>query len=554
MLAITIFVVVAGCVKDLDVTPIDPITDTPDKVFQSLEDYTSALSKVYASFAISGQQGAGGGLPDIEGIDEGFGNYLRNWWNHQELTTDEAIMAWDDQTIKNFHWHTWAPNDNFIKAMYSRIIYSVSVANEFIRNSGNPMGNLSASDLEELKVYQYEARFLRALAYYHGLDMFGNITFITEADAPGAFFPPQISREELFSYIEGELLAIENELLPPATTPYAAASQGAAWMLLAKLYLNAEVYINEPKYNEALTYINKVISAGYTLDNNYMQLFAADNHTSNEIIYAMAFDGLNTQQYGGMTFLVHATHGSNMPVYGHDGGWGGIRTMSELPALFGINESFLVDPTNDTIAISNPLPINGDIRGSMFWHTDFVMFDSITPNLDTIRAKANLWTWEINNVATFTHGVGVTKFRNLTVDGGAAPNAHPTFASTDFPLFRLADAYLMYAECAVRGAVGSNIGTALGYVNELRTRAGAPSVSSLDLDFILEERSRELFWEGHRRTDLIRFNQFTENGIWTWKGNIKEGRTTEKWRNLFPIPTDDLNSNPNLEQNDGYIN
>ncbi|MGC8802186.1 MAG: RagB/SusD family nutrient uptake outer membrane protein [Bacteroidales bacterium] len=129
---------------------------------------------------------------------------------------------------------------------------------------------------------------------------------------------------------------------------------------------------------------------------------------------------------------------------------------------------------------------------------------------------------------------------------------------TDFPMFRLADVYLMYTEATLRGATNGNRAKALQYVNELRTRAYGGSIgnitdSQLTLDFILDERARELYWEGHRRTDLIRFGKFSGgNYIWPWKGKVKEGTATPAHLDLFPIPASDLNANPNLVQNPGY--
>lgn len=514
-----------SCVKDLDVEPIDPDEATSNNVFEDTEDYLQALAKVYASYAVSGQVGSGGGDPDIAGIDENFGNYLRQLWGLQQLPTDEAIMAWDDATIKNFHWHTWAPNDVFISALYSRIFYSISLANEFIRNASEPVVDDPAID-----VMIAEARFLRAFSYYHAIDMFGNVPFVTEENKPGAFLPEQISRADLFTYIEEELKAIETELGAPKWE-YGRADQGAAWMLLAKLYLNAEVYTGTERYADALTYVNKVIDADYSLDPVYDNVFRADNHLSPEMIFPIVFDGTNTQQYGGMTFVLHATNGGGMPLNGIDGGWGGIRTIKEfVEGIFGVQES--------DFSASSPEYSPADSRGMFFFNPDD-------------------WQWEVTNVGTFTNGIGITKFKNITSDGGEAPNAHPTFVSTDFPVFRLADAYLMYAEIVLRGG-GGDQGTALQYINDLRERAygdnsGNISNAEMTLDFIIDERARELHWECHRRTDLIRFGLFTgDDYVWTWKGNVQEGTSTPSYRNLYPIPSNDMNANPNLVQNPGY--
>ena len=524
----------SSCVNDLDVEPIDPNVTTASDIFSDPASFKQALAKIYASYAVGGQTGGGGGNPDIAGIDEGFGNYLRQLWGLQELSTDEAIISWNDATIKNFHWHTWAPNDVFIAALYSRIFYTISIANEFIRNT--------ADDTGDLAVMNAEARFLRAFSYYHAIDMFGSVPFVTEEDSPGAFLPEQISRADLFLYIEKELLDLDTKLGTPGFE-YARADQAAAWMLLAKLYLNAEVYTGTERNTDAITQLNKVIGAGYTIDPLYQSVFHADNHTSPEMIFPIAFDGINTQQYGGMTFILHASNGGGMPLNGIDGGWGGIRTINTfVEGVFGVLESdFEGNPQYPSIA---------DKRG-MFFFSPIKDDDNSIPK----------WDWNIATVGNFTEGIGVTKFKNVTIsadglDTIAAPNAHPTFASTDFPVFRLADAYLMYAEAVVRGGAGGDMGTALAYVNELRQRAygdNSGDVASLDLDFLLNERARELYWEAQRRTDLIRFGQFTDGTYqWEWKGGVQTGMATSSHRDLYPIPTNDMNANPNLVQNAGY--
>lgn len=510
--AILTAVMVTSCVKDLDVTPKDKTIITSVNVYSTPQSYIEGLAKLYATFSVSGQQGPSG-MPDIAGIDEGFGNYLRQYWNCQELTTDEAVMAWNDATIKDFHWQTWATNDVFIAAIYSRIMYTVTLCNEYIRAT-------ATSQDANIKKYQAEARFVRALAYYHALDMFGNPPFVTEADLPGAFFPPQTDRATLFAYIESELKAIENELGAPRFE-YGRADQAAGWTLLAKLYLNANVYIGQDKFTECLTYCNKVIGSSYSLNPVYQNNFTADNNLSPEIIFPITSDGAHTRSFGAMTYLIHASIGGSMAPtsFGVGTGWGGTRTTSAFVGKF-------TDPTGAT-----------DKR-AMFW-----------------SAGQNL---QIIDISQFTDGYGITKYKNVTSTGAAAPHADPDFVDTDYPMFRLADVYLMYAEATVRGGAGGDNGLALVYVNGLRERAygntsGNIVASGLTLDFLLDERARELYWEGHRRTDLIRFGKFTTDAyLWPWKGKVADGIATESYRNLFPIPAADLGANPTLKQNIGY--
>jgi starch-binding outer membrane protein, SusD/RagB family len=509
----------ASCKKDL--TPKNAVTT--DKVYTDFANYKQILAKLYSSFALSGQQGPAGN-PDIAGIDEGFGNYLREYYNMQELTTDEAAIVWNDGTIHNLHNMTWNSQNEFITAMYNRIFYVVSLNNEFIRQTTDAKlasNGITGDNLAKAKQYRAEARFLRALAYWHAIDLFGSVPFVTENDVVGVFFPKQKSRAEIFAYIEAELKACEADMGAPRFE-YGRADKAANWMLLAKLYLNAKVYTGTDKNTDAITYASKVISAGYTLEPNFKNLFLADNNKSNEIIFPITFDGIHTTGYGGITYLVHAQVGGKMTPsnFGINGGWSGFRTTKQYVSLFS-------DASGNT-----------DKRALFF--TD----------------GQNL---EINDEYTFTDGYAIQKFRNVTSTGAVGSDATGNFPDTDFPMFRLADAYLIYAEAVLRGGTGGNLVTALQYVNQIRTRAYSGSVTGnitalqLTLPFILDERGREFLFEMHRRTDLIRFGKFTGGDyIWAWKGGVKAGTSVDAHLNLMPIPSADIVNNPTLKQNDGY--
>ena len=511
----------AGCLKDLDRVPFYDVTSA--NVYEDFGNYKLILAKLYAGIAVSGQQGPSG-RPDISGIDEGFSNYLRQLWQLQELPTDEAVIGWNDGTIKDLHYMTWTPANEFVGALYNRIFYQVSLCNEFIRETSDEKladRGITGDNLADAVAFRSEARFLRALSYYHALDLFGNVPFVTEADAVGSFFPRQTNRAELFAYLETELKDLETVLPAAKQNEYGRADAGAVATLLAKMYLNAEVYIGQPKYTETITYCQKVIGAGYALGANYNELFLADNHNSTETIFAVTFDGVRTKSWGGMTYLVHAPVGGNMNPddFGINGGWGGLRSTKNLVLLFPDSMGLL------------------DKRG---------MFHTSGQTLD------------IEEVGTFTHGYPVTKYRNVTSGGVTGSDPEGNFPDTDFPMFRLADVYLMYAEAVLRSGTGGDVTTALQYVNALRTRGyqntdGNITAGELNLDFVLDERARELQWEATRRTDLIRFGKFTGSDyVWPWKGNALEGTGVEAFRNLYPIPSSDITANPNLVQNPGY--
>ncbi len=512
--------VMTSCFDDLDVAPLDDEEITSATVYDNPETYKQVLAKLYAGLAVSGQQGPAGNA-DISGIDEGFGQYIRGYFNHQVLSTDEAVIGWDDQTIKDFVYHAWGSSDVFITAMYSRIFYQISLVNEYLRQTTD--GKLDergvSDDLRaDIQVYRAEARFLRALSYWHALDLFGGgVPFITEDNPIGSYVPEPITEVALFEFIEQELLDLSDELANPPHSEYGRADKAAAWTLLAKLYLNAEVYTGEPHYSEALQYSEQVINAGFTLHDNYAELFMADNNPVqnpdiNEIIFAVRYDGINTQTFGGTNFIIHAQVGGSMSAadYGVDGGWGGLRTTPELVNLF---------PEDD--------------KRRMFY--------------------SDGQSLEIDDMGDFTNGYAVVKFTNLKSDG--TPGSNLEFTDTDFPVFRLADVYLMYAEAHLRGG-GGDLATAVGYFNAVRERAfgdNSMNVTDITLDGILDERARELYWEGHRRTDLVRFGLFTSGDyVWSWKNNVKEGGATDAKYNRFPVPQADLTANPNLSPTPGY--
>ena len=515
-------IIFASCTKDLDKEPLEG-TDA-DLAYKDFAGYQSALAKVYGSFALTGNQGpAGSG--DIAGIDEGTSDFLRLYWWVQEITTDEAVVqvGWNDPGIHFFHNMTWTPDNVITKGLYYRCFYQITLANDFIRQAQDDKlstRNISAADQAKIRTFAQEARFLRAYQYANVMDLFGNVPFATEDFIIGSGLPPQISRAELFNYVESELLALESLL--PSRSEYGRATKGAVTALLARIYLNAEVYTGTARYNEAASFASATLSDGYSLIPDYRQLMLADNQrNTDEFIMTINYDGIRTQGYGGTTFLSHAPVGGSMSAasFGIDGGWSGIRTTSALPGLFT------------------------DITGATDQRAQFYTSGQ-TLNLTADPAPA------------FTEGYAITKYRNLKSDGSAASS--PAFSDIDFPIFRAAEQHLIYAEAVLRGATTGDAGTALNYINALRTRAygntsGNITASDLDLDFIIDERGRELYWEGFRRTDLIRFGRFTEGTyMWPWKGGVSSGTAVPSFRKLFPIPDTDLNSNSNLVQNPGY--
>jgi hypothetical protein len=520
LLAVALMLVVSGCHKDLDRFPTNDLT--ADKVFNNVQGYTNALAKLYVSFAVTGTNGRD--IPAEIVADEGNTGFLRQLWYLQSLTTDEGLWTWSGNTDPvNMHEMNWNANSYVVAGLYFRCYYIITLANNFINESSDAklsQRGFSGADAETIKRYRAEARFLRAYSYSILLDHFGAVPFTDESYVIGSgVSPKQLSRQEIFSFVESELNAIDAELAAPRANELGRVDKAAAWALLSRLYLNANVYTGSPKYTESVAASKKVIDAGYTLHNNYTQLMLADNHTlANEFIWTIRFDGTNTQSYSGTTFLVHGPSGVPGSVSGTNGTWNCIR----------ITEDF-VDKFNAA-----------DIRGQ-FWTTG------------QTKSVASL-------LGDPTAGYSSSKFRNLTRTGAPGPNtdAGGTFVDIDFPVFRLAEVYLNYAEAVWRGGAGGDNTTALGYLQALarRARPGDPSASTvptLTENYLIDERGRELFWEGHRRTDLIRFGMFTTGKyLWDWKGNVRNGTAVDDKYNVYPIPAIDRSSNPSLIQNPGY--
>ena len=505
-----------SCTKNLNQSPAYGLN--AEVVYSDPNNYINVLSKLYSGLSMTGLQGPAG-QADIAGIDEGFSAYVRVLWNLQELPTDEAVCGWNDPGIPTLNKMQWNADDGWVKGMYYRIYYQITLCNEFIYQSRDERldeRGFSDADKEMIRMYRNEARFLRSLSYFHAMDLFGNVPFVTEEDRVGAFQPERITRTDLFNYVESELIDLSNVLSAAGTVDYGRATREAAKTLLAKIYLNAEVYSGTNRYDDCRNYCEQVINSGaFQLDMDYQHLFLADNQNSSEVIFPVVYDGLYAQTWGGTTYLVCGALGGSMNAadYGVNGKWGGLRSTS---------------------AFVNKFPDTTEDSRFLFY-----------------RDGQEL---EITNLGTFTQGYAYPKYKNVTSVGDVGSNnGTSAHVDIDFPMFRLADVYLMLAESAYRNG---DQGTALNYINMLRERAYGNSnnnMSSINLDDILDERSRELAWEGSRRTDLIRFGKFTSGDyVWPFKGGDVSGVGTSSHLDLYPIPTSDLILNPNLTQNPGY--
>ena len=610
--------IVVSCHDDLNQSPIDPDSFTEENVFASVNEAKGALAKLYASLALTGQNGPAGS-PDIADIDEGFSQFSRMLFNLNEITTDHAVVGWGDPGLPDLHGMYWSSSNDFTEAMYYRLAQAVSFSNSFIKNASELSG-------DEVNVFVAEARFLRAYAYYNLLDLYGNVPLTTEISTD---LPTQSNRTELFNFIESELMEIESILL--ASNEYGRVDNVAAHALLSRLYLNAEAWTGQDRYADCITYSQNVINSGYTLNMNdangngtaYDELFMADNDVNgaqNEFIFTLNFDGMQSQTYGGTTFLVDAAIGGSMNPgnFGVNGGWGGLRTTKNLVNQFAVDLDALnssLGSQSDWGLVGSATPngwngpdvemfqtgpqefsiyaelVSGELKfrfnedwGNNFGDngndgtlesgganipisagTYFIVMDlgsgtyTIYPFSSDKRGMfySDGQNLEIESIPPFEDGYAVTKWTNIDSNGNQGSDSSGNFVDTDIPLIRLAEIYLNYAEATLRGG-GGDTNTAVSLINQIRERgfggtSGTISSGDLTLDFILDERSRELYWEGLRRTDLIRYNRFTSSTyLWPFKGNEPTGVGVDEYRNLFPLPANVVAINSNLTQNEGY--
>lgn len=546
-----------SCIGDLDTMPLDDNNLVTERVYSSKEGYMGVLAKCYASLILTGQQGGDGGDGDLEGANEGYSGYTRLLFYLQEQCTDNFVMPSSSNGLRNCLNLNWDATTSVVTWTYQRLYMAIAYCNEFLREctpakmqERGVWNDMSADYLN----YRAEARFIRAYCYSMLCDLYGNVPIIDE-NVGVKDIPVQKTRKEVFEYAEKELKSIlgedgsTDELLKKSRqNEYGRVDEVAAWFLLARLYLNAEVYAGEARYDDCLTYAEKIILGGdYPLASDYRHIFLADNETCSEIIWPLVQDGDHAQSSAGTNFYVKAFVNGPMDELYQTGvgsrGWGNVRSKTTLVDAF--------DPADVTFDTNDTWGNGKNDKRAQF-------MTALTSEDGTPQTKE---TWDANlaMTSTFTCGYGYIKWRNVNKNDDPADEA---YTSIDWPMFRTADAYLMAAEAILR--VGGDRTKALEYVNEVRMRAymsddygtnavsGKIADSDLSLDFILDERQREMASECVRRTDLVRFGKFTKGYNWDWKNGERLGSDVDDKYNLFPIPESELTNNPTLKQNDGY--
>ena len=530
--AVAAAAMLTACVGDLNTIPLNPTDVTSETAYGADEEgYVQGLTKIYFQLVSNNTQ-------DLQVADGGASEFIRAFWSTQEVTADAAKCAWGDAWVNDLNNCTWKGDvlNDAVYAVYVRTLQGITYVNEYLRQTSD--ANLSTRGCSadvKAKVQQYraEARFLRAFFYWAAMDTFGQVPFSTEdTQFGGGYNPPQKPATEIFDFVVSELedLASDASAMPAAQSNYPRADKGSVLGLLARVYLNAEVYTGTAKWAEAKAACEKIYSLGYALAPTHAELFRGDNgenpDAKKEILFAASYNAEHTQSYGGTTYLTLSTLSGDdgaVNITGINGGWAGNRVPDHYVQTYFAPTAADFATGEYTVA---------DKRGQYFY----------------IKGRTQSMQ---DNLNTFLNGWSCIKFNNVPHDMDAvdyaATAATKNFSDIDWPLIRLGEIHLIYAEACMHAG-----GNASAQIKALADRAGVAAPSTIDEDFLMAERARELMWEGHRRTDLIRYNKWISGYNWTYKGGNFGGQDLPSHFNVFPVPSTELATNLDLQQNPGY--
>ncbi len=531
-------VLLASCVNDLDTLPLNKTEPVSEYVYGKDENaYLSGLGRLYFQFVTND-------LTDLQQMDGGASEIIRAFWSVQETTTDEAKCSWEnDAWVRALNTNTWSETQNdAVYAVYVRTLQGIALVNEYLRQTAPERleaRGVSADLAGKIDSFRDEARFIRAYLYWMAIDCFGSVPFTTEKSPfGGAYFPQQASRADIFDFCVNELtyLMSDESDMPLPRSNYPRADKGSAAGLLARMYLNSEVYTGVERWAEAKAVCEGIFGMGYTLCPDYAALFRGDNgenlQARGEMLWTVDYNAEKTQSYGGSSYILSATLASTditdeSRPNGQRNGWAGLRVPYEFVSrYFDVSGQDYLTGAYDV----------ADKRGEVFY------------------IKGRQESME-DALYSFMNGWSCQKFNNIpfgqTNESYLPQSALKSFADVDFPMIRLGEIYLIYAEACMH--LGEE-GMALPKLRELSSRAGVEPPQQISQEFLVAERARELMWEAHRRTDLIRYGLFhTDAYRWPYKGGDSyAGQSFPEYKCIFPIPPTELATNDKLVQNPGY--
>ncbi len=453
-----------------------------------------------------------------------------------ELSTDETVVTVKaNQGYENGQWirffqHTWTSQEPFILYEWSNLYQGIGYCNSFI----NAMEDRDISDFgmsvsKEQMVS--EIKLVRALLYYWLLDQFGNVPIATSLSDVNLSTTP---RSEVFNFVEKEILENINNLKKKGDPDwYGHFTQSAAHALLARLYLNAEVYTGTPRWDDCLTHCNAILEGdeSYALDANWNDPFLINNEGSSENIFVVPYDANNAPGFNAVQVQLWGALGWQW--YFNDWLWGKVVTPE---AFFNLYEEDDKRRDQWLFGPQTYFDENGDEQPVWGWYDQDGQHFVIHPHIEQLN----------NSVGGYGQGVCNVKYE---IQRGTPQVASPTQMSNDLVVFRLAEIMFIKAEALMRQNSNTPTSETVNLVNEVKQRSFDTfipyTVNTLTVDEFLDERGREFAYEMKRREDLIRFGKFEEA---RWEKPADAGT----FRRLYPIPFNILSANPSLTQNPGY--
>lgn len=554
-----------SCVQNLDTKPIDPNSSTSfnqDRMF----------TKCYSCMAVIGQSSPKEDS-DVEDIDAGTSGFYRTIWYCNELTTDEAWWIWDDAESKQLCQTNWNGTNTMIRAIYTRLNLDIKYCNHYL--------TYASKETEEDKNRVAEVRWIRALHYFYLMDMYLYAPLITEESSE---FPHFVPRHELYKWLVNELEELVVALPAQRVSKYRV-GKAAAQLLLARIYLNADVYNKyNPDWNHNNPYpdvqkyagkniweiaeiaaaevistnpqhgllTNKIVTDSNFVYSAYQQLFMGDNHRDEvmkESLFQIYQDGLYAQSYATSMMLIGANRNPGMNAWGIEAEWHSMRTSPTLVDKFlspmGIDQTTAMGMVYDEFKMPNVLHDDRAILCSDGLNTGYTFNLKGEQDLGNTSYLFDCWA-----------GLKFTGVYSTADLPELSPRQSKDWPDTDIPMLRLSEAYMIQAEARFRK--GDNSG-ALDIINNvIRARANADPLPVLTESTLLDEWSREFWYEGRRRIDLVRFGRFfgpdadTHNYHWEGRMGKNDGRQffeagTPEYMNWFPIPSEDKRSNPNFK-------
>lgn len=558
-LKIAVFVMavvsLTACVHNLNTKPIDPNSSTSfnqDRMF----------TKCYSCMAVIGQSDPGGDS-DVEDMDAGMSGFYRTIWYCNDLTTDEAFWIWDDDESRGLPTTNWTGSSDMIRGIYTRLNLNIKYCNHYLKYASRE----SEEDLNRIA----EVRWIRAFHVFYLMDMYLYAPLITEESSE---FPHFLPRHEIYEWLVKELQDVIT-LLPAQRVEKYRVGKAAAQLLLARVYLNADVYNKYNKewvsgktwqkaYDAATAVINDnpqhaLVTQKVVHDTTnfvysaYQQLFMGDNHRDEvmkEAIFQIYQDGIYTQSHAGANFLIAGPRIGGMTAWGIEAEWHALRTSPTLIDKF--LKPHKIDRATATEMIYNEFDMPAQLKDdrAIFCSDGKNTAEAINFNLTGamgIGANSNFYeSWA---------GVKFTSVYSTASLPKNSPRQSTSWADTDIPLLRLAEAYMIQAEALFR--LGDKTGALSIINNTIRARANAIPLTSLDEETLLDEWSREFYFEGRRRIDLVRFGRFfgpdSDMYRYHWEGRMGKPDAqpfvtgTPEYMNWFPVPSEDKRANPHYK-------